>query len=106
MHVPLAPWKHSDAYIIETPWVLSDAAFTANLLWLSPFMCGVDQDIMYVFEMFVGHLDALHPSCAALWGTTLWCLLSDTPVMQCDAQNAGSQVKMMTFNGPPYAGVL
>jgi len=32
--------------------------------------------------------------------------MSYTPVMQCDAQNAGSQVKVMAYNGPPYAGVL
>jgi len=56
--------------------------------------------------IFMRHLDALHPSCAALLATTLWCLMSDTPVMQCVAQNAGSQVKVTTFNGPPYAGVL
>jgi len=69
-------------------------------------MCDVDKDIMYVFEIFVRHLDALHPSCAALLATTLWCLMSDTPVMQCDAQNAGSQFKVMAFTGPPYVGVL
>lgn len=58
-----------------------------------------------VQNFFVRHLDALHPSCVALLATTLWRLMSDTPVMQCDAQNAGSQVKVMAFNGPPYSGV-
>jgi hypothetical protein len=69
-------------------------------------MCGVDKDIMFVFEIFVRHLVALHPFCAAILATTLWCVMSDTSIMQCDAQNAGSQVKVMAFNGPPYADVL
>lgn len=34
---------------------------------LCQLMCGADKDIMHVFKIFVRHLDALHPSCAALW---------------------------------------
>ena len=68
--------------------------------------CGADKDIMYVFKIFMRHLDALHPSCAVLLATILWCLMSYTPLMQCDADNAGSQVKVIAFNGPSYAGVL
>lgn len=69
-------------------------------------MCGADKDIIYVVGIFVRHLDALHPSCSALLATSLWCLMSDTPIMQCDAQNAGSQVKVVAFIDPPYAGIL
>jgi hypothetical protein len=70
-------------------------------------MCGADKDIMYVFEVFMRNIDALHPSCAkTLLAITVWCLMSVVPVVHCDAQNAECQVKVMAFNGPPYAGVI
>jgi hypothetical protein len=32
--------------------------------------------------------------------------MSGMPTMQCDAQNAKHQVKVMAFNGLPYANLI
>jgi hypothetical protein len=36
----------------------------------------------------------------------LWCLISVISIMQFDAQNAQHRVKVLAFNGLPYAYII
>jgi hypothetical protein len=38
--------------------------------------------------------------------STLWHLMSDVPVMQCDAQNTEHQFQVTAFNDLPYADLF
>lgn len=67
IYVPLATCKHLDADVFETP-----CAFSVQHLQLICFrscqlICIVDKDMMYVFEVFMRHMDTLNLSHANIF---------------------------------------